>query len=89
MNSLKLKPIAALLIAVCTCQGQITQTGPTGTRETSAKPLLLEKNEGESRVWRDPPPGGFILKVSPANNGSSHLVLGTEDLHARRHHPET
>jgi quercetin dioxygenase-like cupin family protein len=43
--------------------------------------LLLEKNEGEARVWRDPPPGGFILKVSPQNNGSHHLVFGTEDLH--------
>jgi quercetin dioxygenase-like cupin family protein len=49
--------------------------------EPAAKPLLLEKNEGEARVWRDPPPGEFMLKVSPQNNGSHHLVFGTEDMH--------
>ena len=82
MNPLKLGPVASILIAVCTCQGQSAQHGPVVTREAGPKPLLLEKNEGESRIWRDPPPGGFTLKVSPANNGSQHLVLGTEDLRA-------
>jgi quercetin dioxygenase-like cupin family protein len=52
----------------------------TGNPAAEAKPLLLEKNEGEQRVWRDPPPGGFILKVSPKNNGSQHLVVMTEDM---------
>jgi hypothetical protein len=33
-----------------------------------------EKNEGERRIWREPPPGDFILKVSPKNNRSQHLV---------------
>jgi quercetin dioxygenase-like cupin family protein len=47
----------------------------------SAKPLLLEKDEGERRIWREPPPGDFILKVSPKNNGSQHLVMLTEDMH--------
>ena len=48
-------------------------------------PLILEKDEGEHRVWR-PVEGGdtklsqFILKVDPHNGGSSHLVLGTEDM---------
>jgi quercetin dioxygenase-like cupin family protein len=79
MNPLKLGPIAAILIAVC-CQGQSTQTGPAVTRKAGPKPLLLEKNEGESRIWRDPPPGGFTLKVSPKNNGSQHLVMGMEGL---------
>jgi quercetin dioxygenase-like cupin family protein len=41
---------------------------------------LLEKNEGERRIWREPPPGDFILKVSPKNNGSQHLVMGTESM---------
>lgn len=80
MNPLKLGPLTSILIAVCVCQGQSTQPGPALTQKTGPKPLLLEKNEGESRIWRDPPPGGFMLKVSPANNGSHHLVLGTEDL---------
>jgi hypothetical protein len=80
MNPLKLGPIAALLIAVCLCQGQSTPAGLATARKAGPKPLLLEKNEGEQRIWRDPPPGGFKLKVSPANNGSQHLVLRTEDL---------
>jgi quercetin dioxygenase-like cupin family protein len=54
--------------------------GSASSLQGGAKPLLLEKNEGEQRIWRDPPPGGFMLKVSPKNNGSQHLVLGTEDL---------
>jgi quercetin dioxygenase-like cupin family protein len=79
MNPLKLGPIATMLIAVCVCQGQSTQAG-SSTRKGGPAPLLLEKNEGERRIWRDPPPGGFMLKVSPKNNGSQHLVTGTEDL---------
>ena len=80
MTSLKLKSIATMLIAVCVCQGQSPQTGPGSRAEAGPKPLLLEKSEGEHRIWRDPPPGGFTLKVSPVNNGSQHLVMGTEDL---------
>jgi quercetin dioxygenase-like cupin family protein len=53
-----------------------------------ATPLILEKNEGEKRIWRpiegaagwDAQPGPFILKVDRHNGGSSHLVFGTEDL---------
>jgi len=45
-------------------------------------PLILEKNEGETRMWR-PLPGDtlaprFILKVDPVNGGSDHMALGTE-----------
>jgi quercetin dioxygenase-like cupin family protein len=60
---------------------------------TTAKALLLEKNEGERRVRRIPadsasvpmsmPSSEFMLKVSPRNNGSQHLVLGTEELAPR------
>jgi quercetin dioxygenase-like cupin family protein len=50
-----------------------------------ATPLILEKNEGEHRVFRGwpghPDPGSpFLLKIDPKNGGSSHLVFGTEDL---------
>ena len=54
--------------------------------ETDAKPLLLEKNEGELRTRRihiDKSPTAssqFMLKVSPKNNGSQHLVAGTEEV---------
>jgi quercetin dioxygenase-like cupin family protein len=54
--------------------------------ETDAKPLLLEKNEGELRTRRihiDKSPTAstqFMLKVSPKINGSQHLVAGTEEV---------
>ena len=49
---------------------------------TNAKPLLLEKEEGET--WRrrprpvSTPASEIMLKVSPHSNGSERLVLGTE-----------
>ena len=53
--------------------------------QSKASPLILEKNQGERRVWRpveglEGQPSLFILKVDPHNGGSSHLVFGTEDL---------
>jgi quercetin dioxygenase-like cupin family protein len=45
---------------------------------------MLEKDEGEVRTRRvhtdgsSPAASQFILKVSPKNNGSQHLVAGTE-----------
>ena len=73
---------AVILMASCIAQTQSTQASSpsTPTPKSGPKPLLMEKNEGEQRIWRDPPPGGFMLKVSPENNGSQHLVLATEDL---------
>lgn len=52
---------------------------------SKATPLILESDEGERRVWRPLEgsalhPSLFILKVDPQNGGSSHLVLGMEDL---------
>jgi quercetin dioxygenase-like cupin family protein len=50
----------------------------------ASKPLLLEKNEGELRTRRPRPKpvpsSQFLLKVDPKNNGSRHLVVGTEDI---------
>jgi quercetin dioxygenase-like cupin family protein len=52
----------------------------------SPKPLILQKNEGELRTRRihtdksTVASSQFLLKVSPKNNGSQHLVLGTEEL---------
>jgi hypothetical protein len=59
-----------------------TSPAPSGSRPS---PLILEKNEGERRVFRGwpghPDPGStFVLKVDPKNGGSSHLVFLTEDL---------
>lgn len=54
-------------------------------QSVKATPLILEKDEGERRVWRsiegmDSKLSLFTLKVDPRNGGSSHLVFGTEDL---------
>ena len=67
--------VAALLAAAWRIQAQ-------PAHET---PLILEKDEGEHRVWRpveglEGEPGLFILKVDPRNGASSHLVVVTEDL---------
>jgi quercetin dioxygenase-like cupin family protein len=52
--------------------------------QSRATPLLLEKSEGEARLWRPEPGeadiGGFILKVTPKANGSEHLVLSTGEM---------
>jgi quercetin dioxygenase-like cupin family protein len=74
---------AAMLLAVCISHAQSNQVGSASAPATSPKPLLLEKNEGEQRLWRPEPGevdlGGFILKVTPRSNGSQHLVLMTDD----------
>jgi len=84
MKLLVVETIAAILVAGCISPAQSTQVGSTSAPGAGAKPLLLEKNEGEKRLWRPEPgevdPGGFILKVTPKSNGSQHLVLGTEDM---------
>ena len=70
--------MAVMLVAVCVLETRSAQS--SSPSQAAPKPLLLEKNEGERRIWREPPPGDFMLKVSPKNNGSQHLVMGTEDI---------
>jgi quercetin dioxygenase-like cupin family protein len=65
--------VVTLLALTCYAQSQ------------GAKTVVLEKNEGEARVRRPRgvlpiPTAEFILKVTPENSGSKHLVLGTEDI---------
>ena len=70
------KLLAALcLIASTTCLAQ----------SPGAKILVLEREQGEKRVRRPRekmpnPTSEFILKVTPQNSGSQHLVLGTETI---------
>jgi quercetin dioxygenase-like cupin family protein len=73
--------MAVTLVTVCVFQTRSAQSSSGTASQVAPKPLLLEKNEGERRIWREPPPGDFVLKVSPRNNGSQHLVMGTEDMH--------
>ena len=76
-------PILFCLILFCP-NHQSTASADTA----KPTPLILEKNEGERRVWRPiegaegwlGQPAPFILKVDPQNGGSSHLVFVTEDL---------
>ena len=74
--------IVHLALAVCVVAAVSGASSPAATKEstTSASkvaPLILEKDEGERRVWRpveglEGQPGLFILKVDPQNGGSSH-----------------
>jgi quercetin dioxygenase-like cupin family protein len=84
VNSNSVKAMCAatfgMLVVVCIIQTRTAQSRSTTPPQVGAKPLLLEKSEGERRIWRDPPPGDFVLKVSPKNNGSQHLVMATEDM---------
>ena len=78
---------AAVLMMVSLCGfSQSNRSSAVPEAEADAKPLLLEKNEGELRTRRihtdntAPASSQFMLKVSPKNNASRHLVAGTEDL---------
>jgi quercetin dioxygenase-like cupin family protein len=75
---------ATILFGLCSSHAQSILPG-AAVPETAAKPLFLEKDEGELRTRRPRtdrpvPAPQFMLKVSPKNNGSQHLVLGTEEL---------
>jgi quercetin dioxygenase-like cupin family protein len=72
--------MSVMLVAVHVFQTRPARSNSVVPSQAAAKPLLLEKNEGERRIWREPPPGDFMLKVSPKNNGSQHLVMGIEDV---------
>jgi quercetin dioxygenase-like cupin family protein len=78
---------AAALMVVSLCAiSQANQSSPVPSSESDVKPLLLERNEGELRTRRihvdnsATASSQFMLKVSPKNNGSQHLVAGTEEV---------
>jgi quercetin dioxygenase-like cupin family protein len=81
-------PVLSCLILFCTSHHYPAAFAGTADQQANAAkptPLILEKNEGERRVWRpieglEGQPSPFTLKVDPHNGGSSHLVFGTEDL---------
>src|SRR4051794_15679122 len=78
--------MAVVLVGFCGSFAQSNQSSGTQSSEINAKPLLLEKSDGELRTRRIhtnasvPASSQFMLKVSPKNNGSQHLVAGTETL---------
>ena len=75
-----------MVVALCGAFSQSNQSNSAPGSETDVKPLLLERNEGELRTRRihtdasAPASSQFMLKVSPKNNGSQHLVAGTEEV---------
>ena len=80
------RAMAVVLVGLCSSTAQSIQASAAPSPENSAKPLLLERNDGELRTRRihsdgsAPAASQFMLKVSPQNNGFQHLVLGTEEL---------
>ena len=76
--------IAVMAAGLCAAPSRADQSTPPGASDTKARPLLLERDEGELRTRRIhtdssvPASSQFMLKVSPGNNGSEHLVAGTE-----------
>ena len=78
--------IVVTVVGLCSAFSQSNQLSTAASSETNVKPLILERNEGELRTRRIhtdasvPASSQFMLKVSPKNNGSRHLVAGTEEL---------
>ena len=74
------------VVGLCSAFSQSNQLSTAASSETNVKPLILERNEGELRTRRIhsdasvPASSQFMLKVGPKNNGSQHLVAGTEEL---------
>lgn len=70
--------VAGLLYVLC-LPAQISNP------DEPAKPLVLQKNEGELRTRRPPegvtsPASEFLLKIGPKTTGSKHLLLFTEEI---------
>jgi quercetin dioxygenase-like cupin family protein len=76
--------VIAVAVLVVLSGSHIESLQSSASQDANAKPLLLEKDEGELRTRRihtdasAPASSQFMLKVSPKNNGSQHLVAGTE-----------
>ena len=90
MNSMTVPTVVTTIAIVagglCSAVSRADQSAAARRSDAKARPLLLEKDEGELRTRRihadssSPASSQFILKVSPKNNGSRHLVAGTEVL---------
>lgn len=70
--------VVVLLCALCV-------PAQTPVPDTSGKPAVLQKNEGEPRTRRPregvaSPSSDFLLKIGPKTNGSKHLLVFTEEM---------
>jgi quercetin dioxygenase-like cupin family protein len=79
-----LSAISAVVLFVGHCYAQSKPKQAPAGSSPAARPLLLEKNEGELRTRRPrpkpSPASQFMLKVDPTTSGSQHLVVGTEEI---------
>ena len=73
-----------LLLSTLPLVAQSRSAPAVNAANLEAKPLLLERNEGELRTRRprpQPSPASqFLLKVGTSINGSQHFVVGTEQI---------
>jgi mannose-6-phosphate isomerase-like protein (cupin superfamily) len=75
-----------LLVSVLLFSSFLPAQNPAETKpqQSPTQAVVLQKDEGETRTRRPREVAmasrEFMLKVSPKNNGSKHLVLGTEEI---------
>lgn len=74
-----LRPLVAVLLYTLSTPAQ------TSSPDEAAKPLVLQKNEGDLRTRRpregvSSPASDFLLKIGPKTSGSKHLLLFTEEV---------
>src|SRR6476646_2050187 len=78
--------VMAVAVMVVLSGSRIESLQSSASQDANARPLLLEKDEGELRTRRIhtdasvPASSQFMLKVSPKNNGSQHLIAETEEV---------
>ena len=77
-----LQAIASILpiLALAFCTGGRTPAPIAIETPAQGRGLVLQANEGERRVRRNPGKGPFIIKIDRKNGGSPDLVMGYEDL---------
>ena len=69
------------MVLAFACAPKPATPAPQSTSATKPTPLILEKDEGERRVFRfESLQWHFILKIDPKNGVSPHLVFNTEDI---------
>lgn len=72
-----------LLVAILLCVQCVPAQTPAPVE--NAKPIVLQKNEGEPRTRRPregvaSPSSEFLLKIGPKTSGSKHLLVFTEEV---------
>ena len=72
---------ALAMVSLVACAGSNTPaTSASNPPAARNQGLVLQANEGERRVRRNPGKGPFIIKVDRQNGNSPDLVMGYEDL---------